>query len=163
MASIEADSLVSSCQFQVTAQKTVFDSGPVAGQVGYKIVSDPFIPLHSHQAPYVPLDLNAENARRQGLSPTDPSLETPPGLVLVRKQQQNGNGDTLATFLPTIDPRLGSEDVLRHFDTYGIPRDTGTDEFLSLGDGVYDLVACVPGLDLVVPALSENPGAFHSS
>lgn len=151
------------CDFKVVAEKIIFDDGPIAGQVGYQVASNPldpglprkFVTQHNHAAPYFPLDLNEENERRKELSPTDPSLQHPP-LKIIDAAITVVTGETLETFLPTIHPLVGSEETLKHLDVHGIPRDTPTSELLDLDDGVYELFEEVPGLSVFVPALIQD-------
>ncbi|BGP54628.1 hypothetical protein JCM8202v2_002215 [Rhodotorula sphaerocarpa] len=68
------------CPFNIAAEYTIFTEPPVQGQAGYRLDPSPtaFQPQHDHAAPYVPLDVEAENRRRAQLSHDDPSLDKPP-------------------------------------------------------------------------------------
>ncbi|GAA5845783.1 hypothetical protein JCM3766R1_000316 [Sporobolomyces carnicolor] len=85
------------CPFSITALYHHFNDPikdrDVLGQKGFRISGSetidslPFQPTHSHIAPFIPMDVQLENARRSTLSPDDPSLENPP---LVRVQATKG-------------------------------------------------------------------------
>ncbi|GAA5917132.1 hypothetical protein JCM8208_005475 [Rhodotorula glutinis] len=66
------------CPFSLTALHTIFTHPELAGQPGFHLAPDPFHPLHDHAAPFVPLDVDAENARRAHLEQGDPAIEAPP-------------------------------------------------------------------------------------
>ena len=93
----------SQCTFSITALYQLFnrpgDAPEVFGQYGYRISasepqdSKPFIPNHSHEPHYVPLNLEQENARRANLQPGDPSLDNPP-LIRTRPQRGFASEDT---------------------------------------------------------------------
>ncbi|GAA6005761.1 uncharacterized protein JCM10292_004624 [Rhodotorula paludigena] len=66
------------CSFNVTAEFTTFTEPPLTGQQGYAISPAGFCPNHNHAPPFLPLDVDAENARLALLSHGDPSVDNPP-------------------------------------------------------------------------------------
>ncbi|GAA5875183.1 hypothetical protein JCM16303_005037 [Sporobolomyces ruberrimus] len=96
------------CSFSITALYHHFtDVDPlkeraILGLKGYRISGSrpqdvlPFVPEHSHDSPYVPMDAELENARRTTLAPGDPTLENPP-LVPAPPRQPTTNGTTHAS------------------------------------------------------------------
>lgn len=66
------------CPFNVLAQYTTFTEAPLTGQSGFFVSPSGFQPNHNHPAPYIPMNVAAENERRKTLMHGDPSLENPP-------------------------------------------------------------------------------------
>ncbi|GAA5983960.1 hypothetical protein JCM11641_001407 [Rhodosporidiobolus odoratus] len=65
------------CTYNCVAEFTTFPDMPGAPS-GWGINQAAFNPVHSHAAPYLPMNPDAENARRAVLTHDDPSLESPP-------------------------------------------------------------------------------------
>ncbi|KAK4051631.1 hypothetical protein OIV83_002771 [Microbotryomycetes sp. JL201] len=123
------------CPFSVIAKKFTFESGEFAGRSGFVVVADRFDSDHNHDAPYTPVDLRVENARRVQMQANDPALEHPP--TLVRKEQTEL---TIEGFLYKIDPDMATEEVLTIFESEGLPRSTPASQLVALtGQGVLDL------------------------
>ncbi|GAA5930478.1 uncharacterized protein JCM15063_004819 [Sporobolomyces koalae] len=83
------------CSFSVSIVRHLFDSEDdhptIRGKWGYRVSGSnrtvdslPFQPVHNHEPPYEPLDVDAENARRAQLSKDDHTLNHPP---LVARQR----------------------------------------------------------------------------
>ncbi|GAA5845296.1 hypothetical protein JCM9279_004833 [Rhodotorula babjevae] len=69
------------CTFSIGAVFTTFgidDGAAVAGKSGFRISPTNFRPSHDHSAPYLPLDVKAENSRLALLDPNDPAIDHPP-------------------------------------------------------------------------------------
>ncbi|BGP20285.1 hypothetical protein JCM10213_001116 [Rhodosporidiobolus nylandii] len=66
-----------SCTYTSVGEFTTFPDLPGNPQ-GWRIVPTSFNPSHTHPPPYIPMNPQAENARRAVLQHDDPSLENPP-------------------------------------------------------------------------------------
>ncbi|BGP03650.1 hypothetical protein RTBOTA2_006417 [Rhodotorula toruloides] len=66
------------CPFNILAQYTTFTEPPLTGQSGFFVSPTGFQPKHNHPAPYIPMNVAAENERRKTLMHGEHSLEHPP-------------------------------------------------------------------------------------
>ncbi|KAM0789700.1 hypothetical protein ACM66B_006560 [Microbotryomycetes sp. NB124-2] len=138
-----ADEDMYDCPFSVTATRFRVETGPAAGQNGYYVVEEGFVPDHNHDAPYEPVDLGVENARRVQLPSNDPTLAHPP--TLVRKTPVADM--LLDEFLFKIDPAMATEQTLSLLDQNQLPRRTPATDLLALSPSdVVTIFADVPGL-----------------
>ncbi|GAA5855314.1 hypothetical protein JCM9279_001945 [Rhodotorula babjevae] len=66
------------CPFSITARYTIFTHPELAGQGGFYVAPEGFHAAHDHAAPFVPLNVDAENARLAQLERGDPEIDSPP-------------------------------------------------------------------------------------
>lgn len=136
-------------------------SASVANQPDYVLVSStPFNASHNHDAPFLPLSLEAENLRRSTLAPNDPSLLTPPLLT----------AGELSSFLEALNPDLlayfpllesaGISPTMRLAELYDLGEKDFTESMDDVGMPLFAKVEIVSGVTRAGRRVSAGEGVW---